>query len=129
MVDFNARAWLLKALWLSQCKALEMISRSCSAHVVVQVFARIVDAQADGFKAGMCAGHRTSHLQGAASFSRSWRAASGVTPSCAADAFSASSSMPASWLGMAGVLSALRLLSTTLGWRSVADLEPNLPIA
>lgn len=128
MVDFNVRAWLLKALWLSQCKALEVISRSCSAHVEVQVFARIAGAQADGFRAGMSAGHRTSHLLGAASFSRFWRAAFGVTPSCAADAFSASSSMSASWLGMAGVLSASRLLSTILDWRSVADLEPNLPI-
>ena len=129
MVDFNVRVWLLKALWSYQYKTPEMISKSCSAHVVVQVFARIAGVQVDGFRAGMCVGHRTSHLQDAASFSRSWCAAFGVTPLFAAAAFSVSSSMPASWLDMVGVLSVLRQLSTTLGWHSVADLEPNLPIA
>ena len=129
MVDFNVRAWLLKVLRLYQRKVLEMIFKSHSAHGVVRVFARIVGVQANEFRAGMCAGRRICHLLGAASFSRFWRAAFGVTPFCAGDAFFASRSMLASWLGMHGVLSDLRQLSTTSDWRSVAGLEPNLPIA
>lgn len=69
MVDFNERAWLLKALWLSHYKASERISTSGCAHGVFQVFVQIAGIQVNGFRAVMFVGRWTSLLLGAASSS------------------------------------------------------------